>query len=75
MKPETKKYLRKRKQIINIIMTIETRYESWRNNIDVTTTPEIWEARKAAEKILAKVGVNKPEEVINKESKGFIIGV
>lgn len=72
MKAETKKYLRKRKQIISIITEIEAVYES--DDIYITTNPDLWKARDAAEKILAKVGISKPKEVEEQESSGYAIG-
>jgi hypothetical protein len=72
MKAETKKYLRKRTQIINIITEIEAVYES--DDIYITTNPDFWKARDAAEKILAKVGISKPKEVEEQESSVYAIG-
>jgi hypothetical protein len=72
MKPETKKYLHKRRQIIKLIEQISVVYED--DDIRVTTNPDFWQSRDAAEKILACVGISKPNEVSEQETSGCTIG-
>ena len=72
MKPETKKYLQKRRQIINLIEQIDAVYED--DDIRVTTHPDFWQSRDAAEKILTCVGISKPKEVSEQEISGYAIG-
>jgi len=72
MSPGSKKYLKKRKQISNIISEIESVYES--NEIYVTARPDSWQSRKAAKEILSKLGISKPEELSKIETKGYSIG-
>ena len=65
MKAETKKYLRKRKQIIDIIMQMDVQCQDKEDGMlyDYTVKPQFWESRDTAEKILAKVGISKPKEL------------
>lgn len=77
MKPETKKYLHKRRQIIEIITKEEITYQQYDEDsmpVDCTTNVRFWEARTMAEKILTCVGINKPKEVSEQESSGYAIG-
>lgn len=72
LKPETKKYLHKRRQIIKMIEQINAVYED--DEIRVTVSPDFWQSRNTAEKILACVGINKPKEVLEQETSGYAIG-
>jgi hypothetical protein len=72
MKPETKKYLHKRRQIIKLIEQIDSVYED--DDIRVTARPDFWQSRDAAEKILACVGISKPNEVSEQETISYAIG-
>ncbi len=72
MKPETKKYLHKRRQIIKLIEQIGAVYED--DDIRVTARPDFWQSRDAAEKILTCVGISKPKEVSEQETSGCAIG-
>ncbi len=65
MKAEIKKYLRKRKQIIDIIMQMDVHCQDKVDRMlyDYTVKPQFWESRDTAEKILAKVGISKPKEL------------
>lgn len=72
MKPETKKYLHKRRQIIKLIEQIDAVYED--DGIRVTTNPDFWQSRNTAEKILACVGISKPNEISEQETSGYAIG-
>ena len=72
MKPETKKYLHKRRQIIKMIEQIDAVYEY--DDIRVTAHPDFWQSRDTAEKILACVGISKPNEVSEQETSGYAIG-
>ena len=71
MKAETKKYLRKRKQIIDIIMQMNVQCQ---DKDDYTVKPQFWESRDTAEKILAKVGISKPKELEQQETSGYAVG-
>lgn len=76
MKAETKKYLRKRKQIIDIIMQMDVQFQG---KVDgmlyyYGVKPQFWEARDASEKILAKVGISKPKELEQQETSGYAVG-
>ena len=68
MKPETRKYLKKRESIINTITNTEFVYD--RFDVCDKINPSVWEARDLAEKILSKMGNNKPDEVMLYESSG-----
>lgn len=59
MDKESKKYLRKRKKIIEMIQQIDAVYED--DQIKVTAHPDFWQSRDVAEKILSSVGINKPK--------------
>ena len=72
MKPETKKYLHKRRQIIKLIEQIDAVYED--DDIRVTANPDFWQSRDTAEKILACVGISKPKEVSKQETLDYAIG-
>lgn len=63
MKAESKKYLSKRQKIVDTITAIDVEYEDWRNEIFTSSKPDETTARKAAEEILSKFGVNKPKEI------------
>lgn len=76
MKAETKKYLRKRKQIIDIIMQMNVQCQ---DKVDgmlcyYTVNPQFWESKDTAEKILAKVGISKPKELEEQENSGYAVG-
>lgn len=76
MKAETKKYLRKRKQIIDIIMQMDVQVQ---DKVDgmlyyYGVKPQFSEARDASEKILAKVGISKPKELEQQETSGYAVG-
>ena len=74
MKAETKKYLRKRKQIIDIIMQMDVQCQDKEDGMyDYTVKPQFWESRDTAEKILAKVGISKPKE-LEQETSGYAVG-
>jgi len=72
MKPETIKYLKKRRKIIDIICNIEIIYEN--DDVYIETNPDFWGARDAAEEILNIMGISKPKEVEEKEYPGYSIG-
>ena len=74
MELATKKYLQKRKKIANIIMSMNVRYENLREGIIIDESPDWWEARDCAEKILSEFGINKPKEVSEQETAGYSIG-
>ena len=77
MKPETKKYLHKRRKIIELIQSVPVKYQDRDEDgmlYDMQTNVGFWEARTMAEKILACVGISKPNEVKEQESSGYTIG-
>lgn len=76
MKAETKKYLRKRKQIIEIIMQMDVQCQDKVDGMlyDYAVKPQFWESRDTAEKILAKVGISKPKELEQTETSGYAVG-
>ena len=76
MKAETKKYLRKRKQIIDIIMQMDVQCQDKVDGVlyDYTVKPQFWESRDTAEKILAKVGISKPKILEQQETSGYALG-
>ena len=76
MKAETKKYLRKRKQIIDIIMQMDVQCQDKVDGLlyDYTVNPQFWESKDTAEKILAKVGISKPKELEEQENSGYAVG-
>ena len=76
MKAEIKKYLRKRKQIIDIIMQMDVQCQDKVDGVlyNYTVKPQFWESRDAAEKILAKVGISKPKELEQQETSGYALG-
>lgn len=59
------KYLKKRKQIISIMVQVKAVYEDWRNDVYTETTLDESECKPAAEKILSKLGINKPKSLDN----------
>ena len=75
MKAETKKYLRKRKQIIDIIMQMDVQCQDKVDGMlyDYTVNPQFWESKDTAEKILAKVGISKPKELEQQETSGYAV--
>lgn len=70
---ETKRFLKKRNEIINIMLEMKISYETLDEYI--TATPNFWECRPIAEKILAKVGIHKTEQVIRLETSGYALGL
>lgn len=76
MEGKTAKYLHKRRQLIEIITSVPVGYQRGEDGIlyECTTTVGFWDARIMAEKILAKMGINKPTEVSEQESAGIAIG-
>lgn len=63
MKPETKKYVRKLRQITAIICDMKVRYED--DDIVAFVSPDFRLAETCAEVILSKLGINKPQEPIH----------
>lgn len=59
------RYIRKRKQIISIMVQVKATYEDWRNDVYTETTLDENECKPAAEKILSKFGINKPKSLGN----------
>lgn len=77
MRKETKKYLRKRRQVIDIITSVNIQVQDPYDETCLSyiiTNVDFWEARKMAEEILEKVGINKTKEVKDQESYGYAIG-
>lgn len=77
MKPETKKYLHKRRQIIELIQSVPVKYQDRDEDgmlYDMQTNVGFWEARTMAEKILACVGISKPKILEQQETSGYAEG-
>lgn len=72
MKPETKKYLHKRRQIIKLIEQIDAVYMD--DDIRVTARPDFWQSKNTAEKILACVGISRPNEISEQETYNYAKG-
>ena len=70
-KTSINKYLKKRLQIIEIIEAIQTPYET--DECYHISNPDFWKSRDAAELILAKMGINKPEHIKKIERPGYAI--
>jgi hypothetical protein len=64
MHKNIKKYIRKRKQLINIIMQMNVNAQE-KDDLGMlhehTIKPQYWESKETAEKIMSKIGINKPK--------------
>ncbi len=63
MNKQAKKYIRKRKMIIDILLDIEVEYNNLRAEIYTTSNMSENQALIAAEKILNRFGMSKPSEL------------
>ena len=69
---QSKKYLNKRRQLIEIMKTISVHYET--RELSINASPDFWEVLTQAELILSKFGINKTEELKSLETPTSVLG-